>query len=80
MVRLKLKIVKGGINADCNGGNIIIKVVPNAFVEEIQGVVIPPVRITPDCRSFIVNVILTINKIYNYKLPIIFHAKQVNLL
>nr|MDJ0675941.1 transposase [Calothrix sp. MO_167.B42] len=36
------------INADCNGsGNIIRKVVPNAFVEGIEGVVVPPVRITP---------------------------------
>ncbi len=36
------------INADCNGsGNIIRKVVPNAFVEGIQGVVVPPLRITP---------------------------------
>ena len=36
------------INADCNGsGNIIRKVVPNAFAEGIQGVVVPPVRITP---------------------------------
>ena len=36
------------INADCNGsGNIIRKVVPNAFGEGIQGVVVPPVRITP---------------------------------
>lgn len=36
------------INADCNGsGNIIRKVVPNAFLEGIQGVVVPPVRITP---------------------------------
>ena len=36
------------INADCNGsGNIIKKVVPNAFVEGIQGVVVPPLRITP---------------------------------
>ncbi|WP_293090230.1 zinc ribbon domain-containing protein [Moorena sp. SIO3H5] len=36
------------INADCNGsGNIIRKVVPNAFVEGIQGVVVHPVRITP---------------------------------
>ena len=36
------------VNADCNGsGNIIRKVVPNAFVEGIQGVVVPPVKITP---------------------------------
>ncbi|MEM7725665.1 MAG: transposase [Cyanobacteria bacterium P01_A01_bin.45] len=36
------------INADCNGsGNIIRKVVPNAFAEGIQGVVVPPLRITP---------------------------------
>ena len=36
------------INADCNGsGNIVRKVVPNAFVEAIQGVVVPPVSITP---------------------------------
>lgn len=36
------------INADCNGsGNIVRKVVPNAFSEGIQGVVVPPVRITP---------------------------------
>ena len=27
--------------------NIIRKAFPNAFVEEIQGVVVPPVRITP---------------------------------
>ncbi|MEO1433210.1 MAG: hypothetical protein AAFV71_29930, partial [Cyanobacteria bacterium J06633_8] len=53
------------INADCNGsGNIIKKVVPNAFVEGIQGshcvaevpsviasgvVVVHPVKITPHC-------------------------------
>ena len=36
------------INADCNGsGNIIRKVVPNAFAEGIQGVVVHPVKITP---------------------------------
>ncbi|RCJ15180.1 hypothetical protein A6S26_07545 [Nostoc sp. ATCC 43529] len=36
------------INADCNAsGNIIRKVVPNGFSEGIQGVVVPPSRITP---------------------------------
>jgi putative transposase len=36
------------INADVNGSlNIIRKAFPNAFVEGIQGVVVPPVRITP---------------------------------
>lgn len=36
------------INADCNGsGNIIRKVFPNAFADGIQGVVVPPIRITP---------------------------------
>jgi putative transposase len=36
------------INADCNGsGNIIRKVIPNAFVDGIQGVVVRPVRINP---------------------------------
>jgi putative transposase len=35
------------INADVNGSlNIIRKAFPNAFVEGIQGVVVPPVRIT----------------------------------
>lgn len=36
------------INADVNGSlNIIRKAFPNAFVEGRQGVVVPPVRITP---------------------------------
>ena len=36
------------INADVNGSlNIIRKAFPKAFVEGIQGVVVPPVRITP---------------------------------
>ncbi|WP_445249853.1 RNA-guided endonuclease InsQ/TnpB family protein [Microcoleus sp. OTE_8_concoct_300] len=36
------------INADVNGSlNIVRKAFPNAFVEGIQGVVVPPVRITP---------------------------------
>jgi putative transposase len=36
------------INADCNGsGNIIRKVFPNAFTNGIQGVLVPPVRLTP---------------------------------
>jgi putative transposase len=36
------------INADCNGsGNIIRKVFPNAFADGIQGVVVPPLRLTP---------------------------------
>lgn len=36
------------INADVNGSlNIIRKAFPNPFVEGIQGVVVPPVRITP---------------------------------
>ena len=34
------------INADCNGsGNIIRKVIPNAFADGIQGVVVRPIRI-----------------------------------
>ena len=36
------------INADINGSaNIIKKVFPNAFADGIQGVVVPPKRITP---------------------------------
>jgi putative transposase len=36
------------INADVNGSlNIIRKAFPNAFAEGIQGVVVPPVRVTP---------------------------------
>ena len=36
------------INADCNGsGNIIRKVIPNAFADGIQGVVVRPIRINP---------------------------------
>ena len=36
------------INADCNGsGNIIRKVIPNAFADGIQGVVVSPLRINP---------------------------------
>jgi putative transposase len=36
------------INADVNGSlDIIRKAFPKAFVEGIQGVVVPPVRITP---------------------------------
>ncbi|MEG4630424.1 transposase [Microcoleus sp. AR_TQ3_B6] len=36
------------INADVNGSlNIIRKAFPNAFVEGIQGIAVPPVRITP---------------------------------
>jgi putative transposase len=35
------------INADCNGsGNIIRKVIPNAFADGIEGVVVRPVRFT----------------------------------
>jgi putative transposase len=34
------------INADCNGsGNIIRKVIPNAFAEGIEGVVVNPIKI-----------------------------------
>jgi putative transposase len=43
-----LFISKNGIkiNADCNGsGNIIRKVIPNAFADGIQGVVVRPLRI-----------------------------------
>jgi len=50
--RLKMGLVRlrNGtlINADVNGSlNIIRKAFPNACVEGIQGVVVPPVRITP---------------------------------
>ena len=39
---------KKKINADCNGsGNIIRKVIPNAFADGIEGVVVRPARITP---------------------------------
>ena len=34
------------INADCNGsGNIIRKVIPNAFADGIEGVVVNPMKI-----------------------------------
>jgi len=39
---------KSQINADCNGsGNIIRKVIPNAFADGIEGVVVHPARFTP---------------------------------
>jgi len=41
--------VFGVINADVNGsGNIIRKVVPNAFADGIEGVVVRPLRFTFD--------------------------------
>lgn len=36
------------INADCNGsGNIIIKAIPDAFADGIEGVVVRPVKVVP---------------------------------
>ena len=38
---------KKKINADCNGsGNIIRKVIPNAFADGIEGVVVRPARLS----------------------------------
>ncbi len=54
--RVKRGLFKSGagtlINADCNGsGNIIRKVIPNAFAEGIQGVVVSPKRVLSTLNS-----------------------------
>jgi putative transposase len=45
------------INADCNGsGNIIRKVIPNAFADGIEGVAVRPVRIIPSLQTSLMSI------------------------